>query len=200
MKILIDNGHGVETPGKRSPDGRLREYRYCREIAAALRARLLAAGVDAELIVPEEKDIPLNSGRDNRVARANKICGALGAGNCLLVSIHCNAAPPNNGQWHAARGWGVYVSQNASSNSKRFAGLLADAAAAQGLQVRKPAPAQKYWVQSLAICRETLCPAVLTENLFQDNRQDVDYLLSEAGRTVIIQLHYDAITKYISTK
>lgn len=200
MKILIDNGHGVETPGKRSPDGRLREYRYCREIAAALRARLLAAGVDAELIVPEEKDIPLNSGRDNRVARANKICGALGAGNCLLVSIHCNAAPPNNGQWHAARGWGVYVSQNASSNSKRFAGLLADAAAAQGLQVRKPAPAQKYWVQSLAICRETLCPAVLTENLFQDNRQDVDYLLSEAGRAAIIQLHYDAITKYISTK
>lgn len=200
MKILIDNGHGVETTGKRSPDGRLREYRYCREIAAALRARLLAAGFDAELIVPEEKDIPLNSGRDNRVARANKICGALGAGNCLLVSIHCNAAPPNNGQWHAARGWGVYVSQNASSNSKRLAGLLADAAAAQGLQVRKPAPAQKYWVQSLAICRETLCPAVLTENLFQDNRQDVDYLLSEAGRAAIIQLHYDAITKYISTK
>ena len=28
MKILIDNGHGVETPGKRSPDGRFREYAY----------------------------------------------------------------------------------------------------------------------------------------------------------------------------
>lgn len=26
MKILIDNGHGAETPGKCSPDGRLREY------------------------------------------------------------------------------------------------------------------------------------------------------------------------------
>lgn len=24
MKILIDNGHGIETPGKRSPDGILR--------------------------------------------------------------------------------------------------------------------------------------------------------------------------------
>lgn len=33
MKILIDNGHGVETPGKRSPDGRLKEYAYTREIA-----------------------------------------------------------------------------------------------------------------------------------------------------------------------
>ena len=25
-KILIDNGHGIDTPGKRSPDGVLREY------------------------------------------------------------------------------------------------------------------------------------------------------------------------------
>lgn len=25
MKILIDNGHGENTPGKRSPDGSLRE-------------------------------------------------------------------------------------------------------------------------------------------------------------------------------
>ena len=33
MKILIDNGHGVDTAGKRSPDGSLREYKYAREIA-----------------------------------------------------------------------------------------------------------------------------------------------------------------------
>ena len=30
-KILIDNGHGVETPGKRSPDGILREYAWNRK-------------------------------------------------------------------------------------------------------------------------------------------------------------------------
>ena len=49
-----------------------------------------------------------------------------------------------------------------------------------------------------AICRETLCPAVLTENLFQDNRQDVDYLLSPAGKAAIVQLHFDGITKYLA--
>lgn len=197
MKILIDNGHGVETPGKRSPDGRLREYRYTREIAGALCARLVAAGYDAELIVQEETDVPLNRGKDSRVARVNRLCRILGAGNVLLVSIHCNAAPPNNGQWHNARGWCVLVAQNASASSKRLAGCLADAAAAQGLYVRKPLPTQKYWVQSLAMCRDTLCPAVLTENLFQDNRQDVDYLLSPAGRAAIVQLHFDGITKYL---
>ena len=33
MKVLIDNGHGENTPGKRSPDGRLREWAYTRKIA-----------------------------------------------------------------------------------------------------------------------------------------------------------------------
>ena len=36
MKILIDNGHGCNTPGKRSPDGRFREYAYTRYIAKAV--------------------------------------------------------------------------------------------------------------------------------------------------------------------
>ena len=36
MKILIDNGHGRETPGKRSPDGKLREYAYNRSLPAGL--------------------------------------------------------------------------------------------------------------------------------------------------------------------
>lgn len=199
MKILVDNGHGVETPGKRSPDGRLREYQYCRDIAAALVERLRAAGYDAQLLVPEIRDVPLNKGTDTRVKRVNNICAQLGAANVLLVSIHNNAAG-SKGQWLTARGWSGYVAQNASANSKRLAECLADAAAAQGLKVRKPLATQKYWVQSLAICRETKCPAVLTENLFQDNRQDVDYLLTAEGRAAIVQLHFVGILNYLNTK
>ena len=33
MKVLIDNGHGENTPGKRSPDGRLMAWAYSRELA-----------------------------------------------------------------------------------------------------------------------------------------------------------------------
>lgn len=32
------------------------------------------------------------------------------------------------------------------------------------------------------MCRDTKCPAILTENLFQDNKEDVDFLLSEKGK------------------
>ena len=53
MKILIDNGHGSNTPGKCSPDGRLREYSYTREIAGRVVFELRKLGIDAELVVKE---------------------------------------------------------------------------------------------------------------------------------------------------
>ena len=48
------------------------------------------------------------------------------------------------------------------------------------------------------IIRHTSCPAVLTENLFMDNRQDVAFLESEEGSRAIVGLHVDGILQYIS--
>ena len=59
MKILLDPGHGLNTPGKRSPDGTLLEAAYNREIAQLTLSRLQANGHDAQLLVPETEDIPL---------------------------------------------------------------------------------------------------------------------------------------------
>ena len=95
MKILIDNGHGSNTPGKCSPDGRLKEYAYAREIAVRLEAELRKQGVDAERIVKEEIDVPLSE----RCRRANEYK----SGDTILVSIHCNAAG-NGSAWMQARG------------------------------------------------------------------------------------------------
>ena len=59
-------------------------------------------------------------------------------------------------------------------------------------------PNQLYWQQNLAICRDTNCPAVLTENFFQDNKEDVEYLLSQEGKQTVAQIHIDGIVKYLS--
>ena len=194
MIVLIDNGHGRDTAGKRSPDGRLREYAYTREIAKRLQAALgsVEGVTEAYLITPEEKDIALAT----RCKRANMYCRKYGAANVLLVSLHNNAAGAD-GQWHDARGWSAHVAPNASARSKALAACLADAAAANGQRVRKYTQAQPYIVQNLAICRDTLCPAVLTENLFQDNRADVDILLSEQGKQTVVNIHADGIRAYI---
>lgn len=193
MTILIDNGHGKNTPGKHSPDGRLREWAWARKAAIRLESRLGALGYDVRRIVTEDTDVPLRE----RCARVNRLCAQLGARNVLLVSLHNNAAGAD-GKWHTARGFSAHVSLNASDRSKRLAALLWERAIAHGLRGDRAVPPAKYIAQNLAICRDTRCAAVLTENLFQDNRADVDYLLSEAGMNEIIAAHTEAIEAYIS--
>lgn len=192
MKILIDNGHGVTTKGKRSPNGSLLEYRYCREIAKRTMDALKAEGYDAQLVTPEQEDISITT----RCIRVNRICAKEGAKNCLLVSIHNNAAG-SDGKWHSATGFSVYISLNASERSKRLAKTFTQVASEMKLMGNRCIPKEQYWAQNLGICRETNCPAVLTENLFMDNAQDVAFLLSEAGKQAITKLHVEAIKRYI---
>ena len=194
MIILIDNGHGIETICNGSPDGRLKEYKYAREIAAEVVKRLKTMDYNAQLLVTEENDISLGT----RCKRVNDICKHFGTSNVLLVSIHLNAKG-NGSAWMDARGWQACVSLNASTKSKQLACYLYDMAQVQGLKMRSPKPGQKWWAQNLAICRDTICPAVLTENLFQDNKQDVEYLLSDKGREAIINLHVEGIINYIKS-
>ena len=190
--ILLDGGHGENTPGKQSPDGLLKEYAYTRDIVKRVFNSLKELGYEPYILVPEINDISLNT----RVKRANNIYNASGK-KAILVSIHCNAAGAD-GKWHSANGWSVFVAQNASANSKRLANCLKKAADDQKLKVRIQYPNKSYWVQSLAICRDTNCPAVLTENMFQDNKEDVQFLLSEEGKKKITELHVKGIINYLN--
>lgn len=83
MKVLIDNGHGENTPGKRSPDGRLREWAYSREIADMVVVGLRKLGIDAERIVKEDTDVPLSE----RCRRANAIYKEAGKKLSLYLFI-----------------------------------------------------------------------------------------------------------------
>lgn len=195
MVVLIDNGHGSKTAGKCSPDKSLLEYKYAREIASMVHRELVELGITAILVTPETTDITLKE----RCRRINNYCKQYGAVKCLSVSIHCNAAG-SDGEWHDARGWSVFVSNNASYNSKVLATKLAEAAGEIGIKVRKATAMQVYWVQNLAICRDTNCPAVLTENMFMDNREDCKWLLSEEGKNAITALHVAGILEYIKYK
>lgn len=190
-KVIIDNGHGIYTAGKCSPDGKLREWKWTRDVAVRLQKLLEARGFDVELLVPEASDVPLR----DRVRRATAIGKkAGGQSRCLLISLHVNAA--GSGGWHTASGWSVYVCGNASLRSRQFANTLARHAKEKGLKVRRQTPGRGYWVQSLAIVRDTLCPVVLSENLFMDNEEECRWLLSEEGKDTIALLHADAVSEF----
>lgn len=194
MKILIDNGHGENTPGKRSPDGEFREYLYAREIAEAIERELKMRGYDAERIVHETVDVPLAE----RARRVNEFCGKLGASNVILISVHCNAA--GNGDWMNARGWSAYTSKG-NTKADTLASCLYEAAAehlSAGTKIRSDwSDKDPDWEENFYILTKTRCPAVLTENFFQDNKDDVAFLQSQEGRQAIVKLHVEGIIKYI---
>ena len=54
--------------------------------------RLLSLGLDAKLLVPEERDISL----PERCRRVNAWCRRLGKDNVIVISIHANAAGHGN--------------------------------------------------------------------------------------------------------
>lgn len=194
MKILIDNGHGSNTPGKRSPDGKFLEYQYTREIANAVVSRLRKAGFDAELLVPETFDVSLLE----RVHRVNVKCQSLGKKNVIVVSIHCNAAG-NGRDWQKASGWEIWTSEGMTESDMLAEWLIRTAEMNFPGKIRewKHLEGKRDKEKNFTILKSTLCPAVLTENFFMDNKADVAYLLSDEGREAIIRCHVHGIINYI---
>ena len=195
MKILLDNGHGIDTPGKRSPDGHFREYAYNRYLAFRIREQLLALGLDVQLLVPEREDISLQE----RCRRVNKICQQLDADQVLLISIHVNAAG-NGKEWKDARGWCCFTTAG-ETTADALATCLYEAAQTQlpGHRIRKDTTdGDPDLEKDFYILRHTRCPAVLTENLFMDNQDDVAFLESAEGAQALVNLYVDGIRRYLS--
>ena len=195
MKIFIDNGHGLMTAGKRSPDGQFREPFYNREIARRVVSDLRDRGLDAELLVPEDDDISLSE----RVRRINAACFLLGKQNVILVSIHVNAAG-NGSKWLNATGWSVYTCKGQTA-SDMLAECLCQAAIKNfpGRRIRTDmSDGDMDWEEGFYILRKSLCVAVRTENFFMDSRSDLEYLQSRAGKQAIIDTHVEGIIEYLN--
>jgi len=197
MKILLDPGHGLNTPGKRSPDGTLLEAAYNREIARLTLSQLQANGHDAQLLVPETEDIPLKE----RVRRVNAHCTALGKTNVILISIHVNAAGDGT-QWHTATGWSCYTTKG-HTLSDTLATCLYQSARhtlkVKAIRTDYARDGDPDWEENFYILRHTHCPAVLIENFFMDNKIDLAYLLSQEGRRAIVETIIDGIERCVLT-
>ena len=196
MKILIDNGHGRETAGKRSPDGRLLEWSYNREIARRVVAALQSEHFYASLLVPEDEDISLAE----RCRRVNRVCSELGRRNVCLVSIHVNAAGRGD-KWYNATGWCCYTSKGQTEGDK-----LANYLCAAALRIL-PGHRMRFdysdgdpdQESNFAILRGTACAACLTESGFMDCRESLEFLLSDEGKAAIVQLHVEGIIDYVNS-
>lgn len=197
MKIAIEGGHGYNTPGKRSPDNSFYEWNFNREIATGIVCRLIALGYDAELTVPEQEDISLQE----RCNRVNKLCNLLGTENVIFLSVHANAAG-NGSSWMSARGWECYTTPG-NTKSDTLATCLYNSAENifQGMKIRKDmSDGDPDKEACFYVIKNTKCPAVLTENFFYDNKEDLAFLQSDEGKKKIIEVHVRGIIDYIEMK
>lgn len=189
--IIIDRGHGIDTPGKRSPiweDGtQLFEWEFNNDIATRIAHKLAAAGVRSRLLVTEEKDISLSE----RCSRVNNICKMHGRENCILISIHANAG--------GGTGFEVFTSPG-NTSADEYASIIIES-------LKETFPNEKMRSDysdgdadkeaRFYLLQHTQCPAILTENLFMDNEKDCRKLMEDSFREKIADAHVTAIMKML---
>ena len=196
--IILGTAHLKSTPGKCSPDGKFKEYQYSREICKAVKLSLENLGYkvfidieDDDLKVTQSQELCLRCKTVNDLQKVYK--------NCIYVSIHVNASS-NDGKWHNATGWEIYTSKG-KTEADNLATYIYNAAKNNFKNAQKlrtdfsdgdPDKEAEFYV-----LKHTSCPAVLTENFFQDDKQDVDYLMSDLGFHQIVRTHVEGILSYI---
>jgi len=191
--ILLDNGHGglingvYQTPGKRSPlwgDGtQLFEGEFNRSIVNGIINKLTVLNIPYVNITPEYDDIPL----ETRVQRANQYPDG------VLISVHSNAG--------GGSGFEAYTYYG-TSKSDKYATIMYKEFSKEfpTIKVRSDYIDGDIDKESnLYILRNTIMPAVLTENFFMDNFHECkEYLMTHVGRQRIINFHVEAIKKIVN--
>ncbi len=192
--IIIDAGHGDNTPGKRSPvwsDGhQLFEWEFNRDIANRIYDQLYIDGLNVHLLVPETKDIELTE-RTRRVNRLTREAN----GHTILLSIHANAG--------GGSGWECYTTPGLSDSDILSSLLYYEAKIAfPNARMRvdyTDGDADKE--ENFYMLKKTICPAILTENFFMDNESDCrGILMRDEGREAIAQMHVRAVKRYMAIK
>ena len=185
-KIAFDAGHGINTPGKRTPDGE-REWSFNDAVVRAAIARLGAYERVSILRVDDtsgKTDIPLRS----RTNRANAWKAD------VYVSVHHNA---NVGVWGSHGGVETFVNNHPQANpaSQRIADIIHPRIVkAMGLRDRGVKKA------NLHVVRETNMPAILTEGGFMDSTTDIGALRSAARLKAQGEAITDGLAQYFGLK
>lgn len=201
LKIYLDAGHGGLRNGRytTAPNKQFRhkgeefhgggwffEGVFNRVLVAAIEKRLKEANIPVMVVSHHSDDITLAA----RVRRANDDYRAIRSStpHALYVSVHGNASAQ-----HTARGWEVF-SVNSTSAGARAGRLIGEE--------YKKAFGERYRGLKHAnffVLRNTVMPAVLTENFFFDQIDDARLMIQQATIDKLADVHVNGIIKYLDT-
>ncbi|MFC0235484.1 N-acetylmuramoyl-L-alanine amidase family protein [Fictibacillus phosphorivorans] len=175
--ISLCDGHGMETAGKRSPNG-MRENEFNSRVVYWLDIILRHNGFRTLLVAPTEKDTLLEVRTD--------ISNAKGAD--LYLSIHANA---HLGKWGNARGVETFY-YSGSKDGKRLADILQKYLLKGTAQINRGVKHTK----NLHVLSETKCVAALIEAAFMDNHEEAELLKTETFRVECATEIAQAVCEY----
>ena len=199
IKIILGTAHLSSTPGKRSPDGKFREYAYSRKVCREVAKRLREAGVDCVIDYLDDDMPGLTSSQElvKRVQIVNKLAKKT---DCLYISIHVNASAKSG--WDKATGFSVYTSPGETKSDTLATDIFDEATKLLkplGKSLRKDmSDGDPDFEENFYVLRKTICPAVLTENFFQNSKSDIEFLESEEGFKTVVAYHVNGILKYLN--
>ena len=194
LTVILDAGHGKDTPGKRSPkldNGNcLFEWKFTREVCNKIYCLLQTEGIKCILANTDDKDYKLSERAThiNNLFNKEKKLGH----SAIMISVHGNAA--GCGDWKTANGWEVFSTKgttNSDKLAKCFCSVFENIFPDKKLRGHKE--------ENFTIIYKTNCPCVLTENFFYDNKEECELMLSEEGQMKIAELHVEAIKEYIKS-
>lgn len=187
--VILDAGHGIDTPGKRSPvwsnNTQLFEWKFNRDIVDSIIGYLQVANISYVKLIEESQDISLKERVDriNTIYKENK-----DKYKVYLISIHGNAA--DNAP--TANGIEVFTSIG-ETKSDTIAEVFYSKLKNLGWKMRPNRSNKGGKEENFYILKNSHCPAVLTENGFYTNEEECKKMLEFYWQKQIALAHYKAI-------
>ena len=187
--VILDAGHGIDTPGKRSPiwsnNTQLFEWKFNRDIVDSIIGYLQVANISYVKLVEETQDISLK----DRVDRINSIFKEYkDKYKIYLISVHGNAAD----NVPTANGIEVFTSIG-ETKSDIIAEITYKKLKNLGWKMRPNRSNKGGKEENFYILKNSHCPAILTENGFYTNEEECKKMLDFYWQKEIALAHYKAI-------
>ena len=198
--IILDAGHGMDTPGKRTPlfkDGSFTHERsFNQAVVKEMINQLKKYDCQVKWVSEEEQDVPLRV----RSTRANThlqnfiwLYGKTNV-NSIFVSIHANAMGEDE-NWGTAHGIETYYLSNGSSCSLKLAQIVQKQLIIHTKRCNRGVKTANFFV-----LRETHMPAILCECGFMDYKPEAWLLRSDVYRILCATAIARGIVDYMNLK
>lgn len=195
--VILDDGHGMDTAGKRTPkfaDGTfMKENDFNDAVVKKMGAKFTEVGVDVYYTAPESTDTPLTVRSARANAKYKEYVSKYGAENVtvIFISVHANAYL---GYWGTWGGINTFY-QEGSSRGKALANAV-HAELKKGTQLRDRGAKSN----NLYVTRETLMGAILIECGFMDNKDEAELLRSDSYRDECADEIFRGACNYMGVK